>query len=85
MVFHAFYKFILTSRVSSHQVLTVHHCSLDKNPKIVQVIYQKLRECLTMISKHDKAYEAQREKLRELYIVFECFDIMGKHEDKFLI
>ena len=63
----------------------MHHCSLDKNPKIVQVIYQKSRECLTMISKHEKAYEAQGAKPRELYIVFECFHIMGKHEHKYLI
>ena len=43
------------------------------------------RECLTMISKHEKAYEARGAKPRELYIAFECFDIMGKHERKFLI
>ena len=43
------------------------------------------RECLTMISKHEKAYEARGVKPRELFIAFECFDIMVKHERKFLI
>ena len=33
-----------------------------------------------MISKHEKAYEAQGAKSRELSIAFECFDIMGRHE-----
>ena len=42
-------------------------------------------ECLTVISKHESAYEARGAKARELYIAFECFDIMGKHERKFLI
>ena len=37
------------------------------------------RECLTMISKHEKAYEARGAKPQELYIAFECFDIIGKH------
>ena len=41
--------------------------------------------CLTMISEHEKAYKAREAKLRELYIAFEWFDIMGKHERKFLI
>ena len=34
------------------------------------------RECLTMISKHEKAYDAQGAKPRELFTAFECFDIM---------
>ena len=44
-----------------------------------------------MISKHEKAYEARggggggSAKPRELYMAFEYFDIMGKHERKFLI
>ena len=38
-----------------------------------------------MISKHEKAYEALGAKSRKLFIVFEWFDIMGKHECKFLI
>ena len=38
-----------------------------------------------MISKHEKAYEAREGKPRELYIAFECFDVMDKHERKFLI
>ena len=45
--------------------------------KSVSVIYQKRA---TVISKHEKTCEA-----RELYIAFECFDILGKHERKFLI
>ena len=43
------------------------------------------RECLAMISKHEKAYEARGAKPGELFIAFECFDIMVKHERKFLI
>ena len=43
------------------------------------------RQCLTMVSKHEKAYEARGAKPRELYIAFECFDIICKHERKFLI
>ena len=46
---------------------------------------KNVRECLTMISKHEKAYEAQAAKPRELSIAFECFDIMVKHERKFFI
>ena len=42
------------------------------------------RGCLTMISKHERAYEAREAKPRELYMTFKCFDIMGKHERKFL-
>ena len=41
------------------------------------------RECLTMISKHEKAYEARGARPRELFITFECFDIMVKHERRF--
>ena len=64
MVFHAFFSPYYQAELvlPTHQVLTVHHCSLDKNPKIVQVICQKSRECLTMVSKHEKAYEAQGAK-----------------------
>ena len=43
------------------------------------------RECLTMISKHEKEYEARGAKALELYIAFECFEIMDKHERKLLI
>ena len=43
------------------------------------------QECLTMISKREKAYEGRGAKPRELCIAFEYFDIMGKHERKFLI
>ena len=50
------------------------------------MLYTKnARECLTMLLKHERAYEARGEKPRELYIAFECFDSMGKHERKFLI
>ena len=38
-----------------------------------------------MISKHERAYEARGAKPRELFIAFECFDIMVKHERTFLI
>ena len=51
----------------------------------LRLYIKNARECLTMISKHEKAYEARGAKPRELYIAFECFDIMGKHERKFLI
>ena len=53
-----------------------------------ELYIKNARECLTMISKHEKAYEEARgAKPRELYnyIAFECFDITGKHERKFLI
>ena len=53
--------------------------------QIYMLYIKNARECLTMISKHEKAYEARGAKPRELYIAFECFDIMGKHERKFLI
>ena len=38
-----------------------------------------------MISKHEKAYEARGAMSRELYIAFECFDIVVKHSRAFLI
>ena len=38
-----------------------------------------------MISKHKKAYEDRGAKPRELFVAFECFDVMVKHEGKFLI
>ena len=54
--------------------------------KLIPALYIKnARECLAMISKHEKAYEARRAKPRELFIAFECFDIMVKHERDFLI
>ena len=46
---------------------------------------QNAQECFTMISKHEKASEARGAVPRELYIAFERFDIMDKHERKFLI
>ena len=48
-------------------------------------MYQNARECLTIMPKHEKAYEARGAKPRELFIAFQCFDIMVKHERKFLI
>ena len=51
----------------------------------VYLYIKNARECLTMISKHERAYEARGAKPRELCIVFECFDIMVQHESKFLM
>ena len=39
------------------------------------MLYTKnLRSCLTMTSKHEKAYEARGAKPLELFIAFECFE-----------
>ena len=52
---------------------------------LVEVIYQKRARVFDHDIKAWKAYEAREAKPRELFIAFECFDIMVKHERKFLI
>ena len=55
------------------------------NKVMLKLYIKNARECSTMISKHEKAYEALGAKPRELFIALSCFDIMVKHSRACLI